>query len=160
MTKLHTLRGGALAIIAALAPACVATATTATTWREPAVVYDGVPRYGHVETVTEYVRRDQGDPAGGALAGALIGGFLFGGGRGPGALFGAVTGAAVGAAASQGSSETRSYQVVVRFGDGSYGAFVYAGGSPFQPGEPVVLTEHGLAHASPPPPPPPGPPPQ
>jgi hypothetical protein len=43
--------------------------------------------------------------------------------------------------------ETRSYQVVVRFDDGQYGGFVYAGPPPFRPGERVVLTPRGLYHA-------------
>jgi outer membrane lipoprotein SlyB len=86
----------------------------------------------------------EGNPAGGALAGALIGGFLFRG-HGPAALFGAATGAMVGAAASQGVAETRTYQVLVRFDDGSYGMFVYRARSPFAPGQPVVLTAQGLA---------------
>lgn len=102
------------------------------------------PRTGTVESVQEVVQRVQGDPAGGALAGALIGGLLFHG-RGPAAVLGAVTGAAVGAAASQGSAESRTYQVVVRFDDGTYGMFAYGGYSPFRPGEPVVLTPQGLA---------------
>ena len=76
----------------------------------------------------------------------MIGGFLFGG-RGPGALVGAAGGAAVGASASQGSSETRNFQVLVRFDDGAYGMFVYGGYSPFAPGEAVVLTPRGLARA-------------
>ncbi|HVZ89186.1 MAG TPA: hypothetical protein VHG72_19620, partial [Polyangia bacterium] len=58
---------------------------------------------------------------------------------------GAAGGAAVGAAASQGASEQRTYQVVVRFDDGAYGEFVYAGYSPFRPGERVVVTPNGLA---------------
>jgi hypothetical protein len=51
----------------------------------------------------------------------------------------------VGAAASQGSAESRTYQVLVRFDDGTYGMFVYAGYSPFRPGDAVVLTPQGLA---------------
>ena len=54
------------------------------------------------------------------------------------------TGSAVGAAASQGSAETRSYHVLVRFDDGGYGTFVYDRFSPFQPGELVWLTPQGL----------------
>ena len=92
----------------------------------------------------EIIQRREGNPAGGALAGALIGGFLFGG-RGPAALIGAAGGAAVGAAASQGSAETRTYQVLVRFDDGTYGMFVYANYPYFSPGQPVMLTPQGLA---------------
>jgi outer membrane lipoprotein SlyB len=78
------------------------------------------------------------------LAGALIGGFLFGG-RGPRALVGAAGGAAVGAAASHGAVESRSYEVMVRFDDGTDGMFVFAGFPPFRPGDAVVLTSQGLA---------------
>jgi outer membrane lipoprotein SlyB len=77
----------------------------------------------------------------------LIGGLLFGGGRGPAAVAGALGGAAVGAAASSGSSEQRTYEVVVRFDDGGYGEFVYAGYSPFRPGQRVEVTPGGLAPA-------------
>ena len=122
--------------------ACATTATTSTTWVDPAASGNWA-RTGSVESVQEIVRRVEGNPAGGALAGALIGGFLFRG-RGPASLFGAVGGAAVGAAASGGSSETRTYQVLVRFDDGTYGMFVFGGFSPFRPGEPVVLTPQGL----------------
>jgi hypothetical protein len=37
--------------------------------------------------------------------------------------------------------------VTVRFDDGTSGMFIYHGYSPFQPGEPVVLTPQGLARA-------------
>jgi outer membrane lipoprotein SlyB len=121
---------------------CATTSTTSTTWVDP-----NAPgtwgRTGYVESIQEIVHRVQGNPAGGALAGALIGGFLFHG-RGPATLFGAATGAAIGAAASQGSSETRTYQVLVRFDDGDHGMFVYAAFPPFRPGDPVVLTAQGL----------------
>jgi outer membrane lipoprotein SlyB len=130
-------------LLFALAPACMATATTATTWTDPSA-----PGYwyrqGQVESVQEMVRRAEGNPAGGAVMGALIGGFLFGG-RGPGALVGAAGGAAVGAAASQGTSESRTYQVLVHFDDGTYGMFAYANYAPFRPGERVVLTPQGLS---------------
>ncbi|HXU61250.1 MAG TPA: hypothetical protein VN962_06070 [Polyangia bacterium] len=72
---------------------------------------------------------------------------MFGGRRGPAAVAGMAGGAAVGAAASQGSTEQRSYQIVVRFDDGAYGEFVYADFSPFRPGERVVVTPGGLARA-------------
>jgi outer membrane lipoprotein SlyB len=133
------------ALVIAIAPlACATTTTSSTTWGDPAGPGNWA-RPGRVESVQEVVRRVEGNPAGGALAGALIGGFLFRG-NGPATLLGAAGGAAVGAAASQGSSETRSYQVLVRFDDdGTYGMFVYGGYSPFRPGEPVVLTPQGLA---------------
>ncbi|HLK92246.1 MAG TPA: hypothetical protein VKZ18_20295 [Polyangia bacterium] len=129
----------------ALTPACATTTTTSTTWTDPAVA--GYGRTGSVQAVQEVVQRTEGNPGAGAVAGALIGGFLFGGGRGPAAVAGAAGGAAVGAAASSGSSEQRTYQVMVRFDDGAYGEFVYGGYSPFRPGERVVVTPGGLARA-------------
>lgn len=133
----------ALTLLVTVSTACAT--TTATTWTDPAAA--GYGRAGWVDSVQEIVQRTQGNPGAGALAGALIGGLLFGGGRGPAAVAGAIGGAAVGAAASQGATEQRSYQIVVRFDDGGYGTFVYAGYSPFRPGERVVVTPEGLAHA-------------
>jgi outer membrane lipoprotein SlyB len=104
----------------------------------------GWAKPGRVESVQEIVQRTEGNPAGGALAGALIGGFLFGH-HGRASLFGAVAGAAAGAAASQHASESRTYHLLVRFNDGTFGMFVYAGAPPFQPGQAVVLTPQGLA---------------
>jgi outer membrane lipoprotein SlyB len=135
--------GLAAVLLAAAFSACVTTETSSRPWVESSA--EGTwARPGWVESVREVVRRQQGNPVGGALAGALIGGFLFGG-RGPGALFGAVGGAAVGAAASQGGAEQRTYQVLVHFADGTYGMFVYAAPPPFVPAQPVVLTPQGLA---------------
>jgi len=132
----------AYVLLLAVMPACATTTTTSSEWGQgPEWV-----RYGTVTNVREVIQRREGNPAGGALAGAIIGGIL-GGGRGPGALFGAAGGAAVGAAASSGSSERVSYEVWVRFQDGGYQAFVYAGPPPFRPGDPVALTPHGLYHA-------------
>jgi outer membrane lipoprotein SlyB len=131
----------ALSILAVVvASSCATTDTTATTWVDPSTA---ATRAGHVESVQEIIQRTQGNPAGGALAGALIGGFLFG--RGPARLIGAAGGAAVGAAASQGSAETRTYHVLVRFDDGQYGMFAYRDFAPFRPGERVLLTPQGLA---------------
>lgn len=135
------VRIGLLALVG-VAVGCATTTTTSTTWVDPGAP-GYAPRSGRVESVQEIVQRMEGNPAGGALAGALIGGFLFHG-HGPGTLIGAAGGAAVGAAASQGSSETRTYQVLVRFDDGAYGMFVYRGYSPFRPGEAVALTPQGL----------------
>jgi outer membrane lipoprotein SlyB len=129
----------------ALSPACATTSTTSTTWTDPSAARYG--RAGRVESVQQIVERTEGNPTAGAAAGALVGGLVFGGGRGPSAVAGAVGGAAVGAAVSQGSSEQRTYQVVVRFDDSGFGEFVYAGYSPFQPGERVVVTPGGLARA-------------
>lgn len=133
-----------VAVLAMQAASCATTTTTSRTMYDPNAPGYG-PRTGTVESVQEVVQRVQGNPAGGALAGALIGGLLFHG-RGPAAVFGAASGAVIGAAASQGTAESRTYQVVVRFDDGTYGMFAYGGYSPFQPGEPVVLTPQGLNH--------------
>jgi outer membrane lipoprotein SlyB len=123
------------------ADGCVATTTTSTTWG-PGPGQQPWERPGSVEWVREEVHRTQGDPAGGAIAGAIIGGLL--GGRGGGAVVGAIGGAIVGASASQGSSETRLYQVAVRFNDGGLQVFHYEGYAPFAPGQPVVQTPQGL----------------
>lgn len=133
----------ALVLLVTLSPACATTTTTTTTWTDPGAV--GYGRTGSVESVQEIIQRTQGNPGAGALAGALIGGLLFGGGRGPAAVAGVLGGAAVGAAASQGATEQRTYQIIVRFDDGGYGTFVYAGYSPFRPSERVVVTPDGLA---------------
>jgi outer membrane lipoprotein SlyB len=126
-------------IVASSGIGCATTETTSTTW----VATGNWTRPGRVESIREIDRRVEGDPAAGALIGALIGGILFHG-RGPATLFGAATGAAIGATASSGTSETRSFQVLVRFDDGDYGMFVFGSFSPFRPGDPVVLTPRGL----------------
>ena len=145
MTSLRRhLRVLALAL-AVPALGCATTTTSSTTWTDPGAPVP-YPRGGRVESVQEIVQRTEGNPAGGAVAGALIGGFLFG--RGPARLFGAATGAAIGAAASQGGAETRSYQVLVRFDDGTYGMFMYRDYSPFAPGQAVVLGPSGLFPAN------------
>ncbi len=147
-----------LLLLPVLLSGCVTTTRRTTSWGEPS--YGEGPRYGHVERVTESVRREEGDPGAGAVAGALIGGLLgsaFGGhthfdrwgnayhhGSAAGALAGAVGGAAVGAAASQGRGEERSYEVLVRFDDGGYQSFVFPDYLPFGVGDPVALTARGL----------------
>jgi outer membrane lipoprotein SlyB len=123
--------------------ACGTTSTYSTTWTDPYGAPAEWARTGRVEWVRETIERRDGNPAGGAAAGAIIGGLL--GGRGPGALFGAVGGAAIGAAASEGSSERRTYDVMVRFDDGGSQAFVFAAPPPFRTGQPVVLTSRGLS---------------
>jgi outer membrane lipoprotein SlyB len=135
----------ALLLLVTLPPACATTTTTSTTWTDPATV--GYGRAGRVDSVQEIVQRTEGNPGAGAVAGALVGGLLFGGGHGAAAVAGAVGGAAVGAAASQGATEQRTYQIIVRFDDGGYGEFFYAGYSPFRPGERVAVTPGGLARA-------------
>ncbi|HVT99559.1 MAG TPA: hypothetical protein VHE33_18820 [Acidobacteriaceae bacterium] len=141
MKQLHL----ALISLVTLAPACATTTTTRTTWTDPAAA--GYGRSGSVASVQEIVQRTEGNPGAGAVAGALVGGLMFGGGRGPAAVAGAAGGAAVGAAASQGTTEQRTYEIVVRFDDGGYGEFVYAGYSPFRPGERVAVTPDGLTRA-------------
>jgi outer membrane lipoprotein SlyB len=139
---MKALRGIALALFFTLTASCVTTSTTSTVWRaQPGP--QGWTRPGQVEWIREVVQRQEGNPVGGALAGAVIGGLL--GGHGARALVGAAGGAAVGAAVSQGGSETRNYEVMVRFDDGGYGRFWYQNYSPFRPGQPVVMTPNGLA---------------
>src|SRR5262245_34451109 len=139
MRALHV----ALLLLVGLSPACATTTTTRTTWTDPEAARFG--RTGRGASVQQIVERRQGTPAAGAVAGGLVGGLLFGGRRGPAAVAGAVGGAAVGAAASRGTTEQRTYQVLVRFDDGGYGEFVYGGFSPFPPGERVAVTPEGLA---------------
>lgn len=140
--------------------ACVATTTTTRTWGGQGDE-DVWERPGRVESVRETIRRQEGDPAAGAVAGAIIGGLvgsvLFGhtwydrrgyahsSGSPGGAVAGAVGGAMLGAASSQGSAEDRSYEVFVRFDDGARQRFVFRGYLPFAVGDAVVLTPQGLA---------------
>jgi outer membrane lipoprotein SlyB len=139
--KMKSLRAVSLMLLFTLSTGgCVATTTTATTTYAPEAEW---ARPGAVAWVREVVHRRQGDPVGGAIAGAIIGGLL-GGPRGSGALAGAVGGAVVGAAVSQGSSESRAYEVAVRFDDGGFEVFGYQNFAPFSPGQPVMLTPHGL----------------
>jgi outer membrane lipoprotein SlyB len=145
---------------ALLLSACMTTTTTSRTWGEP----EGGEwaRYGHVESVREVVRRQEGNPAGGAVAGAIVGGVLgsaIGGhtdydrwgnayrhGSEAGAVVGAVGGAMIGAAASQGTSEDRFYEVSVRFDDGGRETYAYGPPLPFRVGDPVAATPQGLSH--------------
>lgn len=131
----------ACAAVTAALTLTVGCATTSTyTVEETAPEYE--PRTGIVESVRQVVRRVQGNPAAGAAAGALVGAVLFGG-RGPRTLFGAAAGAATGAALSQGSYETRAFEVVVRFDNGTRGVFTYRDYSPFRPGDRIDLGPNG-----------------
>jgi outer membrane lipoprotein SlyB len=135
-----------LALPALLSSACVATTTETRTWGGDPYAEQWA-RYGHVESVRQTIHRQQGDPAGGAVAGAVIGGLLgnaWSGGRGGATLAGAVGGAVIGSAASQGGAEQHIFEVFVRFDDGAVERFVYQNVLPFQPNEPVVLTANGL----------------
>jgi len=160
-------------LAAALAPVlllagCV---TSTTTSREIEPGYESSwSREGQIVSIREVVQRTQGQPAAGALAGGLIGGLLgnaITGGDAGGTLFGAIGGAATGAAVSQGSSERRTYEVEVRFDDGSYGRIAYSGPPPWHTGDRVRQTSRGLEwvsrgpgpRARPPRPPPPANPP-
>jgi outer membrane lipoprotein SlyB len=116
-------------------------ATTATYTTDP-YTDEYRPRTGIVEHVRQVVREVRGNPAGGAAAGALIGAVLFGG-HGPRTLFGAAAGAATGAALSQGRYETRAYEVVVRFDNGTRGVFTFRDYSPFAPGDRIALGPDG-----------------
>jgi outer membrane lipoprotein SlyB len=148
-----------LVLVAALLGGCATTTTQTTTWGEPHG--QAWARYGRVESIRETVRRQEGNPAAGAVAGAVIGGVLGSAAGGhyhydrwgrvhrhasaAGAVVGAISGAAVGAAASQGAAEQRTYEVFVRFEDGGRETFVYEGALPFRVGDDVSLTAGGLA---------------
>lgn len=132
----------ALFLASSFALGCATTTTSSTTF-EPPPAFTARSRYGHVAWVRENVQRTDGNPPAGAVTGAIVGALI--GGRGPAALFGAAGGAAVGASVSQGHSESRRYDVMVQFDDGSSRIFCYGGYSPFRPGEPVVLTARGLS---------------
>jgi outer membrane lipoprotein SlyB len=157
---MRTRRHLAMALLPALLlSACATTTTTTRMWDDPAG--GDWARLGHVESIHETVRRQEGNPAAGAVAGAFLGG-LFGSavgghtsydrwgnayrhGSGAGAVVGAIGGAVVGAAASQGGAEERTYEVFVRFDDGVFETFVYGQDLPFRPGDGVVQTPQGLA---------------
>jgi outer membrane lipoprotein SlyB len=124
--------------ISTLAIGCATTSTYSTEYTAD----EYRPREGVVESVRQVVHRVEGNPAGGAAAGALIGAVLFGG-RGPRTLFGAAAGAATGAALSQGRYETRAYEVVVRFDNGTRGVFTFRDYSPFAPGDRIELGPDG-----------------
>jgi outer membrane lipoprotein SlyB len=146
----HARLCGAILLVAAAS--CATSTTTSRTWVAPPA--PAVPvawsKPGRVESVQEIVHRVEHNPAGGALLGALVGGFLFGH-HGHASLFGAAAGATVGAAASHHhhATESRTYHLLVKFHDDTFGMFVFAGAPPFQPGQAVVLTPQGLAPATP-----------
>lgn len=124
--------------ISTFASGCATTTTYSTEWTAD----EYSPREGVVESVRQVVHRVEGNPAAGAVAGGLIGAVLFGG-HGPRTLFGAAAGAAAGAALSSGSYETRAYEVVVRFDNGTRGVFTYRDYSPFAPGDRIALGPNG-----------------
>jgi outer membrane lipoprotein SlyB len=130
-----------LCIAVLLAGGCYETSSRTTTWSQPAS--SSAPRYGQVESVSETVTTARGNQAAGAAAGALVGATVFRGGRGS-TLFGAAGGAAVGSSLSSGGSQTRAFDVYVRFDDGETGKFTYLDHAPFGPGQRVALTSNGL----------------
>jgi outer membrane lipoprotein SlyB len=135
-----------LLLLAGLIPACATTATTTTTWGNPEPQGSWI-QYGRVENIRRTVHQAQGDPASGAVAGAVIGGVLGTalGGRGFGTFFGAAEGAMIGANASQGGYAGQTFEVFVRFEDGTARRFVFENHIPFRPGDYVVWTAQGLA---------------
>jgi outer membrane lipoprotein SlyB len=133
-----------LVLPALLLGGCVTTAYRSQTWGPDPYAAQWA-RYGHVESIRENVRTQQGDPGAGAAAGAIIGGLLFGGHSLPQTVFGMGAGAMVGAAASSGGAEERWYEVFVRFDDGALERYVYQGSLPFRVNEGVVLTAQGLS---------------
>jgi outer membrane lipoprotein SlyB len=140
-----TVRRVALLLVPALLlGGCVATQYRTQTWGADPYGAQWA-RYGHVESIRETVRTQQGDPGAGAVAGAIIGGLLFGGNNPAQTIFGMGAGAMVGAAASQGGAEDRFYEVFVRFDDGALERYVYQNVLPFRVNDPVVLTAQGLA---------------
>ncbi len=154
----------ALAAVASLVTlsGCVVTTTESRSWYDQGS-QPAYERHGRVDSVREVVQRQQGNPAGGAIAGAIIGGIIgstIGGhthydrwgnghyvGNPAGAFVGAAGGAAIGAAASQGGGEQRWYEVNVRFDDGGSETFTYRAYAPFRPGDDVRLGARGLIPA-------------
>jgi len=114
---------------------CATTSTVSSTVSIPSA---DIGKTGQVVAVRETVQSIQGNPVGGALAGGVIGGLLFQG------VGGAAVGAATGAIVSSGYAERRTYEVHVRFDDGTAGHFDYVDYAPFGPGERVVITPNGL----------------
>jgi outer membrane lipoprotein SlyB len=141
------LRNPTLALLLVLGTSCMTETIYTRTWSVPPP--PPPERFGGVAWVRETVRRQEGNPVGGAAVGAIVGGVLGHAitGAPAGAVLGGAGGAAVGAAASQGSAETRTYEVAVRFDDGAEQVFVFSGSSPFWAGERVVLSPAGLRHA-------------
>jgi outer membrane lipoprotein SlyB len=135
-----------LILLAALTPACATTEMTTSEWGQATPQGNWV-LYGRVENYRQTVHRQHGDPASGAVAGAIIGGVLGTalGGRGFGTFFGATEGAMIGAQSSQGGYVGHTFEVFVRFDDGSLRTFVYDDQLPFRPGDYVVWTAQGLA---------------
>jgi outer membrane lipoprotein SlyB len=136
-------------VAAAVLPALLLSACVATTYRSQTWTSDPYgqswARYGHVDSIRETIRTEQGDPGAGAVAGAILGGLLLGGHDAGATVFGMGAGAMMGAAASSGPArEDRLYEIFVRFDDGAVERYVYENVLPFRVGEPVVLSAQGL----------------
>jgi outer membrane lipoprotein SlyB len=131
-------------VLLVLVPACATTSAEPGNEQSPPGNW---VLYGRVENVRQNVHHDQGDPAAGAAAGAIIGGVLGTalGGRGFGTFMGAAEGAMIGAQSSQSNYVGYTFEVFVRFDDGSLRRFVYENQLPFRPGDYVVWTARGLA---------------
>jgi outer membrane lipoprotein SlyB len=125
---------------------CIACARTTATSSTTRIALPAPCRPGTVETAEQTIRHSDRDPVSGALIGAAIGLMLFEG-NGAGAFVGATTGAVLGATAGDGSVETRTCEMRVRFDDGMHSDFVYRDDCPFTPGARVELTPHGLRAA-------------
>lgn len=140
-----------LTLTALLATGCVGVRSTSRTWSdqpaaEPPERQEQV-WYGRVAQITETVDEFRGDPVAGAAVGAVVGGLLGSAmthGHG-GGFFGAMTGAIIGADASRGSGARWSYDVTVRYQDGSLRTYRYDGQVPFRVGDEVVFSSRGLA---------------
>ena len=132
-----------LVLPALLLGGCATTAYRTQTWGGDPYAAQWA-RYGHVESIRETVRTQQGDPGAGAVAGAIIGGLLFGGRSPAQTVVGMAGGAMVGAAASSGGAEDRFYEIFVRFDDGALERYLYQNVLPFRVNDPVVLTAQGL----------------
>jgi len=130
-------------LLAVLIPACATTGPENLAQTTPSGNW---VLYGRVENFRQTQHHQQGDPAGGAVAGAIIGGVLGTalGGRGFGTFVGATHGAMIGAHSSQSGYVGSTFEIFVRFDDGSLRTFVYQDQLPFRPGDYVVWTEQGL----------------
>ena len=141
----------ALLLPTLLVAGCVGVQSTTRTWNEEqGQAPTGQVWYGRVTQISETVQEFRGDPVAGAATGAVVGGLLgsaMSGGHGGGGVFGAVAGAMIGADASRGAPPRWSYDVTVRYDDGSLRTYRYEGQVPFRVGDAVVLTSRGLSRS-------------
>ncbi len=107
-------------------------------------------RPGSIESIAELEEPVSANTADEALVGLLVGGLLLGN-----VLFDRGTGAVVGIdddgsgpnTAPDGESSMPHYKVLVRFDDGGSMTLDYLGDVPFDRGDRVVLTDHGLVRS-------------